>query len=119
MVIQGANQPAMRALMDNIRPLRRPIGRHAAFERRWKTRREAEVRVADARTPCVVVDMSVNGAGLSIGEPPVEGSVVSLILSDRRPIEARVVWRRVGAVGLCFLQRQPWVVDLVAKSASA
>ena len=101
----------------NIRPLRRPSERHAAFERRWKTNWKAELGLAGARIPCTVIDLSVTGAGVSIGTDLDEGTSVSLLLQDRKPISARVVWHRVGAIGLCFPERQSWIIDLVVHSA--
>jgi len=100
--------------MGDIRPLRRPCEHHEAWERRWKTSWKAELLGAGSRLPCTVVNMSVSGAGLSIDGAPAEGSVVSLVLSGADRIPARVVWRRFGAMGLCFLERQPGVLDLVA-----
>ena len=102
----------------NIRHLRRPNGRHAAFERRWKTNWTAVLRIADAQIPCAVVDLSVAGAGVRFGMDVLEATHVSLIVQDREPISARIAWRRAGAAGLCFLRRQPWVVDLVIKTAA-
>jgi len=74
------------------------------------------LQVGDGRTPCVVVDMSARGAGLSIDEAPGEGQIVVLVVRDQKPISARVVWQRRGATGLCFLEQQPWILGLVANS---
>jgi len=103
--------------MGNVRPLRRPCEQHAAWARRWRTSWKAELQAGGAQLPCTVVNMSADGAGLSIDAAAVEGTVVSLILSGTDRIPARIVWRRYGAMGLCFLKRQPGVLALVANFA--
>ena len=101
----------------NIRPLRRP--NHAAFERRWKTSWKAELQASETNVSCVVVNISSRGAGLNVSDAPVEGSIISLTLEDCQPIEARIVWRKGNAAGVCFVERQQWVVEVVAVSAQA
>jgi len=105
--------------MGNVRPLRCPSEHKAAWARRWKTSWKAEVQAEGERLPCVIVNMSVHGAGLSVDAAPDEGTVVSLVLSGSNQYRARVVWRRFGAMGVCFLERQLGVLDLIAKSATA
>ena len=104
--------------MGNVRPLRCPSEHQSAWARRWKTSWKAEVQTAKTRLPCVVVNMSAHGAGLSIDSAPDEGTEVSLVLSGSNRISARVVWRRFGAIGLCFRERQHGVLDLVANSVT-
>ena len=105
--------------MGSVRPLRCPSEHKTAWARRWKTSWKAELQAEGERVPCVVLNMSVHGAGLSIDGPPDEGTVVSLVLSASNRFPARVVWRRFGAMGVCFLDRQLGVLDLVAKAATA
>jgi len=113
------SQPGTEVIARGSRLLVRPRDRQATLERRWKTRWTAELRGSHAHIACIVVDMSVNGAGLNIANPPTVGSVVTLILMECKPISARVAWGRSGAAGLHFLERQPWVVNLIPASANA
>ncbi|HYM02879.1 MAG TPA: PilZ domain-containing protein [Stellaceae bacterium] len=89
---------------------------HAVFLRRWKTTWLAALQSADGRVPCIIEDISASGAKLDLDRAPTEGTAVSLVIADAGAIAARIAWRTGEQVGLQFLEKQPWVLDLVAKA---
>jgi len=100
----------------NVRPLRRPSESHAAYDRRWKVIWKAELEIGDERLPCTLTDISVTGARINIVQSLTEPDCVSLVLKDCQPISAHIVWHRVGGAGLCFLERQAWILRLLTMS---
>jgi hypothetical protein len=87
---------------------------NAIFGRRWKTKWAAKLQTGTAQIPCTVIDVSVAGARLRIDHAPDEGNAVSLSIGNEGVILARAVWGHDGSVGLCFVEEQPWILDLIA-----
>jgi hypothetical protein len=97
----------------NVRPLRGIGKSNPIFGRRWKTRWAATLQIAAAQTACTVVDVSVAGARLRTDQSGGRGDPVFLIVGNNSAISARIAWCLDGSVGLCFIEEQPWVLDLI------
>ncbi len=106
-------------LSQAARHLRQPLTQHAVFLRRWKTNWLGALLTASGHAPCVIEDISAAGAKLDLDRAPAEGSCVSLVLAEGGTIPARVAWRVGDQIGLQFSEKQPWVLDLVAKAVEA
>ena len=97
----------------NVRRLRGMAMSNAIFGRRWKTKWAAKLQTGIAQIPCTVVEVSVTGARLRMDSAPDEGSAVSLFIGNEGAILARAVWAHDDLVGLCFIDEQPWILDLI------
>ena len=95
----------------NVRPLRRSAKLH--LDRRWATAWFGSLHIQGGVLPGIVENVSTDGAKVRVGCMPIGGENVSLVLLNCSPIEARVAWRRWEHIGIQFLTRQSWIVDLV------
>jgi hypothetical protein len=102
-------------LAENVRRLRRPGNGPTASGRRWKTNWPAELHSHAGVTPCTVIDISSVGAQLRLESAPAERSRVLLFIANIGAIAADVVWCKESAVGLQFLEQQPWIQHLHAQ----
>lgn len=102
----------------NVRPLRGIAKSNLIFGRRWKTKWVATLQTAAVQTPCTIVDVSVAGAKLRVNHTGERGDSVCLHIGNNAAILARVAWRQVDSVGLCFVEDQPWVLDLIPRAES-
>jgi hypothetical protein len=102
-------------LDENVRRLRRPEKDMAAPGRRWTTNWPAELSFNTGRPPCVVMDISSWGAKLRIGYLPPEVVRVSVIVENIGTLDADIVWRHEGTIGLQFHEQQAWIRRLHAR----
>ena len=96
---------------QNVRPLRRLA--KSPLERRWPLAWYSELHTQSGVLPSMVENVSADGAKLRVGSIPIDGESVSLVILNCSPIEARIAWRRSEHIGIQFLIRQSWIVDLV------
>ena len=97
----------------NVHQLRGMATSNAIFVRRWKTNWIAKPQTGNVQIPWTVIDVSVAGARLRIDHASDEGNAVSLFIRDKGAILARVVCGHEGSVGLCFVEEQPWILNLI------
>jgi len=100
----------------NVRPLRRPAGSAPSAGRRFRANWPAELRVAGARIPCTVIDISSVGACLKLEEPLPKEGTLRLIIGHVPPIQAVATWRKNTLLGVLFHFEQSWVLDSCGKS---
>ena len=99
----------------NVRPLRRPAGSAPSAGRRFRANWPAELRVAGARIPCTVIDISSVGACLKLEEPLPKEGTLRLIIGHVPPIQAVATWRKNVHLGVLFHFEQAWVLDSCGK----
>lgn len=92
----------------NVRKLRRS-GTGPSADRRMRANWPAELRTTGAKTHCTVVDVSSDGANLSVESPLNRDAPLWLIVENVGPIAAQLAWQEQGRAGLCFLEKQEWV----------
>jgi hypothetical protein len=102
---------ASRSKIENVRPLRRPV--KSPLDRRWVVAWYSDLHTQSGVLPSMVENVSADGAKLRVGSIPIDGESVSLVILNCSPIEARIAWRRSEHIGIQFLIRQSWIVDLV------
>src|SRR5471032_3446474 len=96
----------------NVRTLRRAP---QTVGRRLRANWSANLRAEEIQAPCRVIDISVDGAGLSAPTGFSANNDVWLILEHASPIRGLIVWRNRGRIGLRFCDRQGWVQDEASK----
>ena len=99
---------------SNVRTLRRPNGSPASAARRLRANWPAESRSKGKRIPCMVMDISSDGACLSFDRGADQQSSMWLII-DKMPISAEIVWRKKNQVGVRFEEEQQWILDACKK----
>ena len=100
----------------NVRPLRRPAGSAPSAGRRFRANWPAELRIAGARIPCTVIDISSVGACLKLDEPLPKEGALRLIIGNVPPIQVVPAWRKSAFLGVLFHFEQSWVLDSCGKS---
>jgi hypothetical protein len=100
-----------RSEIKNVRPLRRLV--KSPLDRRWAVAWYSDLHTQSGVLPSMVENVSADGAKLRVGSISIDGENVSLVLLNCSPIEARIAWRRSEHIGIQFLTRQSWIVDLV------
>jgi hypothetical protein len=100
-----------RSEIKNVRPLRRPV--KSPLDRRWAVEWYADLHTQGDVLPSMVENVSADGAQLRVGGIPIDGESVSFVLLNCSPVEARIAWRRSEHIGIQFLTRQSWIIDLV------
>jgi hypothetical protein len=107
----GGCCPAFVQIMDSrsetnrVRRLRRPVKSY--LDQRQATAWNAEIHTRSGPVPCIVEDVSVDGAKVRVGCVPIDGDDVTLIIPNYSPITARIVWRRRKCIGVQFSTSQP------------
>jgi hypothetical protein len=99
----------------NVRPLRRPAGSAPSAGRRFRANWPAELRIAGARIPCTVIDISSVGACLKLDEPLPKDGMLRLIIGNVPPIQVVPAWRKSAFLGVLFHYEQSWVLDSCGK----
>ena len=100
--------------LSNVRTLRRPSGSSDSAIRRLRANWPAESRSQGKRIPCMVTDISSEGACLSFDRGTDQESTMWLII-DKMPISAEIVWRKKNEVGVRFEEEQEWILDACKK----
>jgi hypothetical protein len=98
---------------QNVRPLRRLA--KSPLERRWPLAWYSELHTQSGVLPSMVENVSADGAKIRVDSIRVDGEDVTLILPNSGPIEARVAWRRRDHIGIQFLTRQSWIIELLVR----
>lgn len=96
---------------SNVRKLRRS-GTSSSTGRRLRANWPAELRTNGEKMPCLVMDVSSDGANLIVESPLSGNAPLWLIVENVGPIAAQVAWRERSRVGLCFLEEQDWVLQV-------
>jgi PilZ domain-containing protein len=95
--------------IKNVRPLRRSA--MLPLDRRWALAWYGTFTPGAGQ----VEDASADGAKVRVGRVPIDGENVTLVLPNSSPIEARIAWRRRDHIGVQFLTRQSWIVELLLR----
>jgi len=95
----------------NIRTLRRPAGSAPSAARRMRANWRAEFRSNGLRAACTVMDVSSDGACLSLDGVADRKSSLWLIIDKMAPIPASIVWRKKNHAGVRFREQQQWVLE--------
>jgi hypothetical protein len=98
---------------QNIRHLRRLA--KSPTDRRWALAWYSELHTQSGMLSGMVEDVSADGAKVCVGRDPIDGENVTLILPNCSPIEARIAWRRRDHIGVQFLTRQSWIIELLPR----
>jgi hypothetical protein len=105
------------ALATNVRPLRRPAC--LGGTPRLRARIPARIKTGTNRSSCLLVDISRNGACLSV-DGPVDGNTkIWLIVDNLPPIAATPAWRNGAKLGVKFERDQDWLQNLNEPRAAA
>ena len=98
---------------QNIRHLRRLA--KSPIDRRWALAWYGDLHTRSGMLPGRVEDASADGAKVRVGRVPIDGENVTLVLPNSSPIEARITWRRRDHIGVQFLTRQSWIIELLLR----
>jgi PilZ domain len=102
-----------RSEIKNVRPLRRSA--MSPLDRRWALAWYGDLHTRSGMLPGMVEDASADGAKVRVGRDPIDGENVTLVLPNSSPIEARIAWRRRDHIGVQFLTRQSWIIELLLR----
>jgi hypothetical protein len=98
---------------QNVRPLRRSA--KSPLDRRWALAWYSELHTQSGVLPSMIENVSADGARVRVDGIRVDGENVTLILPNCDPIEARIAWRRREHIGIQFLTRQSWIIELLLR----
>lgn len=101
-------------------PLRRAVAPAAGiFEQRRDPRRRmlwsGTLQTVDGPYPCIVLDLSLGGARVSLHRAPRRGDPVSLVLGPLGAFRGELVWERDGAAGISFREAPQDVARLIGE----
>jgi hypothetical protein len=102
-----------RSELKNVRPLRRSA--KSPLDRRWALAWYGDLHTQSGMLPGMVEDVSADGAKVRVGSIPIDTNSVTLMLPNCGPIEARIAWRRRDHIGIQFLTRQSWIIELLLR----
>jgi hypothetical protein len=102
-----------RSEVKNVRPLRRSA--KSPLDRRWALAWYSELHTQSGVLQSMVENVSADGARVRVDSIRVDGEDVTLILPNCSPIEAHIAWRRREHIGIQFLTRQSWIVELLVR----
>ncbi len=95
-------------IANNVRPLRRPATNGG--ESRLRTRMPARIKVGTERASCTLLDISLEGACLSVEGPLNQDAKIWLIIDNLPPIAAAPAWRHKGRIGVKFDAGQEYLM---------
>jgi hypothetical protein len=96
------------AIASNIRALRRPAT--IGGQERLRTRMPARIKVGTERASCTLLDISLEGACLSVEGSLNQDAKIWLIVDNLPPIAAAPAWRHKGRIGVKFEAGQEYLM---------